>query len=226
MSTTTIWSCAQTKTNVGQQFVTPLRPLLQALDTSRASGSIEFSGHCTGFPGDFQHLRVPSASGGSPLQIARETFSDDPSMQITQDSDGTVRIRENGVLTDLLKVTISHLSFEKNGVPLQYAAYSPEAALYRVILQTPEVVSFSKAHGIQIPFFGSAGIGGPGRGIPVDNPHISESMDNLTLSQALDRLARIFPGIWVYENCPVNDWTGRTVSFWFFSLQNPGFFPQ
>jgi hypothetical protein len=222
----TIWSCAQITPSADQQFVTPLRPLLQALDSSRVSGSLEFSGHCPGFPGDLPHLRVPSASGGSPLQIARETFSDDPAMQVSQDSDGTIRMRENGVLRDLLNVKISHISFEKNGAPLQYAVYSPGAALYRVILQAPEVLAFAKGHNVQIPFLGTGGLGGPSRGVPIDNPHISGAMDNVTLSQALDRLVETFPGIWVYENCPARDGKGRTVLFWFFSLQNPGLFPQ
>ena len=222
----TLCSCAQTSSSVSQEFVTPLRPLLQALASSRVSGSLEFSGHCLGFPGDFPHLRVPSATGSSPLQIARETFSDDSAVQVTQDSDGKIRIRENGVLTDLLNVNIRHISFEKNGMPLQYAAFSPEAALYHVILQAPEVVAFSKTHDFQIPFLGIGGPGGPGRGVPVDNPHVSGSMDNLTLSQSLDRLVKTFPGIWVYENCPAGDGKSRTVLFWFFSLQNPGLFPQ
>jgi hypothetical protein len=217
----TIWSYGQLKPPAGQRLVTPLRPLLQALDSSRVSGSIEFSGHCPGFPGDLPHLRVPSATGGSPLQIARETFSDSPAIQVTQDSDGTIRIRENGVLTDLLNVKISHISFEKNGMPLPYAVYGPSAALYHVILQAPEVLALASAHDIQIPFVGTVG----SQGVPVDAPHISGSMDNITLSQALDRLVKTFPGIWVYENCPAADGKSRTVVFWFFSLQNPGLFP-
>jgi len=164
-------------------------------------------------------------SEGTPLQVARETFSDDPAMHVSQDRDGTIRINESGTSTELLDVKISHVSFEKNGVPLRYAAYSPGHALYFVILQAPEVLGFAQAHDIQIPFGG--GIGGqPGSQIPVDWPHVSGSMDNLTLSQALDHLVKTFPGIWVYENCPAGDGKGRVVAFSFFSLQNPGFFPQ
>lgn len=222
----TILACAQTVPPTGQRLLTPLRPLLQALDRAGLSGSIEFSGKCPGFPGDLPRLRVPSTTGGSPLQIARETFSDSPAIHVTQDFDGTVRIRENGALTDLLSVNINHISFEKNGVPLQYAVYSPEAALYRVILQAPEVVAFSKAHNIEIPFVGIGGHGGPGQGVTADSPHLSGPMNNVTLSQALDRLIKTFPGIWVYENCPASNVRDRTVSFWFFSLQNPGLFPQ
>jgi hypothetical protein len=221
----TIWACAQTAPTTVTGYITPLRPLLQALDRSGVSGSLVFSGHCPGFPGDIPHLRVPSSSEGSLLQLARETFSDDPSMRVSQDSDGTIRINESGTSTELLDVKISHVSFEKNGVPLRYAIYSPGHALYYVILNAPEVLGFAKAHDIQIPFVGTIG-SQSGSQIPVDLPHVSGSMDNLTLSQALDQLAKTFPGIWVYENCPAGDGKGRVVAFWFFSLQNPGFFPQ
>jgi hypothetical protein len=55
-------------------------------------------------------LRLPSSSDGSPLQVARETFSDDPDMHISQDPDGTIRIIETGTSTELLDVKISHVS--------------------------------------------------------------------------------------------------------------------
>ncbi len=218
----TIWACRQTAPTTVPGYTTPLRPLLQALDRSGVSGSLEFSGHCPGFPGDIPHLHVPSSSDGSPLQVARETFSDDPAMHISQDPDGTIRINESGTSTELLDVKISHVSFEKNGVPLQYAAMKVSHALYYVILKAPEVLGFAKAHDSGIPFVGTIG----SQGDPVNSPHISGSMDNLTLSQALDRLVKTFPGVWVYESCPTGAGKGRVVAFWFFSLQNPGFFPQ
>jgi hypothetical protein len=221
----TIWAQAQTAPTTVPGYTTPLRPLLQALDRSGISGSIEFSGHCPGFPGDIPHLRVPSSSEGSPLRLARETFSNDPTIHVSQDPDGTIRINETGTSTELLDAKISHISFEKNGEPLRYAAYEASHALYYVILKAPEVLDFAKAHDIRIPFVGMAGAQS-GSENPAGLPHLSGSMDNLTLSQALDHLVKRFPGIWVYENCPASDGKGRVVAFWFFSLQNPGFFPQ
>jgi len=146
-------------------------------------------------------------------------------MHISQDPDGTIRINESGTSTELLDVKISHVSFEKNGVPLRYAAYEAGHALYYAILKAPEVLDFAKAHDIRIPFLGMPGVQS-GSEIPVGLPHVSGSMDNFALSQALDHLVKTFPGIWVYENCPADDGKGRVVAFWFFSLQNPGFFPQ
>jgi hypothetical protein len=107
---------------------------------------------------------------------------------------------ESGVPKDLLKVKISHISFESNGVPLQYAAYSPNAALLHAILRAPEVVAFMKAHGIDWPW----GEAAPGSNAPwpVSSPHISGSIDNVTVSEALDRVLKTFPGLWVYWSCP------------------------
>jgi hypothetical protein len=51
-------------------------------------------------------------------------------------------------------------------------------------------------------------------------------MDNVTVSQALDRILQVFPGMWVYENCPGDDGKGHVLHFWFFSLQNPGLFTE
>jgi hypothetical protein len=220
----TSWACAQTTPTTVLGYTTPLRPLLEALHRSGVSGSLECSGHCPGYRWDIPHLRVLASSEGSPLQVARETFSDDPAMHVSQDPDGTIRINESGTSTEFLDVKISHVSFERNGLPLPYAVYSPDHALYYVILKAPEVLDFAKAHDIQIPFVGAPG-GQPAGQIPV-GPRLSGSMDNLTVSQALDRLVKTFQGVWVYENCPAGDGKGRVVAFRFFSVQNPGFFPQ
>ena len=124
----TIWACAQTAPTALPGFATPLRPLLEALHRSGVSASLECSGHCPGYRWDIPHLRTPSSSEGTPLQVARETFSDDPAMHVSQDPDGTIRITEYGTPTELLDVKISHVSFEKNGVPLRYAAYDAMVA--------------------------------------------------------------------------------------------------
>lgn len=206
-----IWSCAQVTSASGPKFSAPLRPLLQALAKSGVSGSLAFSGHCTGFPQDLAHLRVSSTSEGAPLQLARETFSDDPAMQVSQDPDGTIRMKERGTSTELLDVKISH-------VPFEFTVYSLRGALYYFILRAPEVSAFADAHDIQVPFIGMGG-----QQFNTDSPHISisASMDNLTLSQAVDRLVKTFPGIWVYENCNV-DGKRQVVLFHFLSLQDPG----
>jgi hypothetical protein len=46
-------------------------------------------------------------------------------------------------------------------------------------------------------------------------------MDDLSLSEALDRVLKTFRGIWVYENCPGDGGKGRSVFLLFFSVKNP-----
>ncbi|HWW15188.1 MAG TPA: hypothetical protein VN310_11050 [Candidatus Dormibacteraeota bacterium] len=157
---------------------------------------------------------------GSSLQLVREMFANNPAMQVVQDPDGKIRMNESGVPAELLQVKIRHISFEENGVPLQYAAFSANTALLHAILRSPEIVTFMKSQGMVLPF-GEGGTGGS-TPHPISAPHIVGSMDDLTLSEALDRVLRTFPGVWVYENCPRADERGRFVFLRFFDLQHPG----
>ncbi len=198
-----------------------LQPILEILDKAKLSGSLEFSGMCDlrDFP-DFPQFRAPATSGGSPLQTLREILADDPTMQVTRASDGTIRMIESDVPTDLLSVRINRISFEGHGAA-QSAVYTPNDALIRAILRAPEVVAFVKDHNIEWPFAAGAISSNSGQWPPA-LPHISGSWDSLTLSQALDRVLRTFPGIWVYEDCPRSDEKNRIVYFRFFYLRNIG----
>jgi hypothetical protein len=213
-----IGSCAQIVQSAKPQIIAPLRPLLEALANAGVSGSLELSSRCAAGP-PFPNLRSRSTSGGSVLQVVREMFADNPAMQVMQDADGMVRMIENGAQTDLPNVRISHVWFESKGVPLQYAAFSPTTAL-RQILQSPEVVTFMKAHGMDLAIRPQgAFVNEP---FPDESPHITESMNEVTLSEALDRVLKTFPGIWFYENCPQSDGKRRLVFLMFFNLQHPG----
>jgi hypothetical protein len=198
-----------------------LKPILEVLDRAKLSGSLEFSGSCDlrDFP-DFPQFRDSATSGGLPLQTVRDMLADDSAMQVMQDPDGTIRMIESGVPTDLLNVRISHILFESNGANGQRAIYSPNVAL-RYILQAPEVVAFMKAHDIGWPYVGEAVPGNAGAR-PSSWPHISGSLDNVTLSEALDRVLKTFPGIWIYENCPQSDKRNRIVYFRFSYLRKIG----
>src|ERR1700752_5275670 len=87
-----IWSCAQVVPATPPGFVAPLRPLLQALDQAKVSASLEFSGRQCDRPLRLPNWRSPRSSGGSPLEVVRETFVDNPNIHIKQDPDGTIRI--------------------------------------------------------------------------------------------------------------------------------------
>lgn len=212
-------SSAQEPFVAGAKFVEPLRPLLEAMYRAKVSGSLIFLGHCdSNTPPDFPKFRAPSATAGSPLEIARETFADDPAMKVWQDRDGTIRMMETGVPTDLLNVKIDYILFERNSTAI--------AAIRHVILQAPEVVNFMKAHNIEKPLGEGLSRGSRPSARPDESHNISGSMEDVTVSQALDELLKTFPGIWVYESCPRNDRNGRFVDFLFLDHQHPGLFEE
>ncbi len=199
-----------------------LQPMLEALEKAKLSGSLEFTGNCDGvFPPDLPPLRAIAESGGSTLQSLREILRDDHAIRVEQDLTAKIRMVENDVPIDLLNIEIRHISFDGTyEAGPESGVYTPNQALY-VILHVPELAAFIKAHDIEI-LATDSGIGGGGGQWPPGSPHISGSLDGVTLSQALDRVLETFPGIWVYQNCPAKDHRERAVYFRFFYLRNIG----
>ncbi len=196
-----------------------LQPILEVLDNAKLSGSLEFSGRCDSLSlPELPQFRAPATSGGSPLQTLREMLADDPAMQVTQDPDGTIRMVESGVATDILSVKIARIPFRGGQPPAPRPVYNPNAALMH-IFAAPEVELFVKAHDIEYPH-GVIGTAIPGTPRP-SAPHISGPLDNVTFAEAMDHILKTFPGIWVYENCPRTDRKKRFVYFGFYS-RSPG----
>jgi len=176
------------------------------------SGSLEYWGDC-GMDQEapvLPEVRTPAGDGASPsaLVMLREMFENDPKMQVTGDADGTIRIIQSDVPKDLLNVTIRKISFTN--------VYDPETGT-ALIFTGPEVRAFMKAHGIwsydQAYRFHVANLN---RQAPVSGlPHISESLENVTVQQALDRLLKTFPGFWIYENCR-DEKGGRVIAYSYF----------
>jgi hypothetical protein len=134
-------------------------------------------------------------------------FVDDKHMRVTQEGDGTVRMIEDDVPTDLLDVKIRHISFVSG--PMSHGA---NMALLQITM-TPEVEAFKKAHKIG-PSEENAFIF-PGDAGDENTPIVSGDLENVTVSQALDYVLKTFPGFWLYENCRTQG-EGRTVYFNFF----------
>jgi hypothetical protein len=200
-----------------------LQPILEVLDKAKLSGSLEFTGNCDGlYPPDLPPLRAIAGPGGSTLQSLREMLRDDHAIRVEQDSTGNIRMVENAIPTDLLNIKIRHISFDGTYASgPESGVYTPNQALY-VILHVPELAAFVKAHDIEILGLDYGVVGGGGGQWPPNSPHISGSLDDVTLSQALDRVLETFPGIWMYQNCPRTDHRGRVVYFRFFYLRNIG----
>ena len=208
-----------------------LQPMLEDLDKAKLSGSLEFTGNCDGvFPPGLPPLRTITGGGGSTLQSMREILRDDHAIRVEQDQTGKIRMVEKAIPTDLLNIKIRHISFDGTFMAgPESGVYDSNQALY-VILHVPELAAFIKAHDIEI-LATDSGIGGGGGQWPPDSPHISGSLDDVTLSQALDRVLDTFPGIWVYQNCArkqsrsnLSPWDNRerAVYFRFFYLRKFG----
>jgi hypothetical protein len=183
----------------------------QLMARAHVSGSISYWGRGPCSYSSHEHYAPAPALGNytpsAPiLKTLREIFSDDPKMRVTQESGGIVRMFETDVPRDLLDIKIHHISFD---VPWNHG---PNMAI-RVILSAPEVQRYRKAHEI-----------GPSYDLFIlssdaghDNPSVSGSLDNVTVSQALDYIFKTFSGLWIYSNCP-NEAKGkeRDVYFWSF----------
>jgi hypothetical protein len=199
--------------------------IMSVLSKAKVSGSLEYWGHCDNlyhFP-DFPVVSPAQSNTGTPLEVLREMFSNDPKMQVTQDPDGMIRMAEADVPSDLLNVTISHISFDKAGTSTITApngntrteptvVRDPNAAR-SLILAAPEVSAFMSARNIGWPPYNAEAISFLETSA---SPRITGDLENVTLSQALDYVLKAIPGLWVYENCPSK--TGkRIVYFKFYS---------
>jgi hypothetical protein len=177
-----------------------LQPILQLIDPPGLSASLQLEGHSdpTRLP-PFPNFRTTANKTGSTLQTIRNIVSPDRGMRVSQDEDGTIRMKDKGVPADILNVRISHVSFDSYG---RKGIYSANAAV-QIIMATAEAVAFLNEH--DIPWGANRGIGsGIGFGSPPPGrPHLIEPLDNVTVFQAFDRVLQSFRGeVLVYWNCP------------------------
>jgi hypothetical protein len=172
------------------------------LASARVSASLEYNGKCgpdVPVP-DFPRAREPlKPYAQNPVNTFRSMFLVDGRIVVSQKSNGTIRIIEAGVQTDILDVRIGHLSFQKIS--------DPEEAL-GMVLGAPEVQSFIRARGIgqpvdmyTTPLYLLPGINRS----PAGMRSISGELNNVTLAEALDYILKTFPGFLLYQNCQSPD---------------------
>jgi hypothetical protein len=188
----------------------PVGSITGVLSQANISASVGYwSPERCGSP-NARYPRLPEVraanDAGSPREALQELFVNDARMRVTPEASGIVRMFESDVPTDLLEVKISHISFDAqvHGADM---FRGPNMAM-RVILSTPEVQAFGKAHNVG-PFFASR--------LPsnaMSGRRAYGELNNVTVAQALDYLLQIFPGFWIYGNCR-NEAGDREVFFWF-----------
>jgi hypothetical protein len=200
------------ETRFGSTDARRLNPLLRTLESANLSGSLEISGFCD--DGSFPHFpHLGKKTGLPPLRELSEMFSSSP-VRVTQDSGGNVRMIEPGVPDDFLSVRIHRVTFKDyqgNGIFDGYDALS-------LVLGAPEVVAFVRRHDIELVRSVTMFSGGLPPYSP-SFPHMSGTLDNVTVGEALDRIQRTFHDIWVYENCARSETHKRAVYLEFFRVQ-------
>jgi hypothetical protein len=166
---------------------------------AQVSGSLEFNAKCGPdvLVPDLPPVREPRKPyAPNAANTLRSMFAVDGRLVISQESNGTIRVVEPGVQTDILHVRINHLSFKNIS--------DPDQAL-NAVLGTLEVQSFIQIHGIGQPFDSSGGLlySLPGLSTsPLPEVRgISGELNNVTLADALDYVLKTFPGFWLYQDC-------------------------
>jgi hypothetical protein len=186
------------------------------LRAEQVSASIQYRGDCgpSILMPDFPRILEPQKPyPANPVDAVRAMFSVDGRFDVSQGSNGIIRVVEPEVQTDILGVRIAHLSFDMIS--------NPGNAL-EVVLSAPEVQSFMQVHGIGQPFdmFASTGIGASGmKHVPPNPgmPSISGELNDVTLADALDYVLKSFPGFWLYQDCETPD-QQRVVYFMLFPV--------
>ena len=208
-------SClGQERGGTDETFAVPL--LGRILISAQASGSLAYWGRCElGQPyPDFPALSSPSDHSHPPLEVLREVFAKDRQMEVTQDSNGLMRMFETDVPMDVLDVKIAHLSFrppEEDRGPFD----GPNDSLHR-ILASPEVKTYVATHRIgPFPDAWAGSHSGPRK------HQVSGDLYNVTVKQALDYILQTFPGFWIYQNSRTpGEGSERYVHFGFYENAN------
>jgi|HubBroStandDraft_1064217.scaffolds.fasta_scaffold150777_2 hypothetical protein len=176
--------------------------ITQVLAKAGVSASLQYNGKCSPpvLVPDLPPIRHLKAYPQSPADSFRSMFSVRPQMAVSQERNGTIRVVENGIQTDVLSISIRHLSF--TGIT------DPDEALGQV-LDAAEVQSFMQTRGIGQPRFMWSDVRWyelPGlktsraAGVPS-----SDELNDVTVADALDHILKLFPGFWLYQNCVSSD---------------------
>ena len=151
----------------------------------------------TPYPPFPQLTLAPSPTKAAPLEAVRAILRNQRDAVVTEDRLGMIRITLGVVPTALLNTKIARLAFD----PL--ARWNPEPAI-SAIKNTSEVKDAMRTLNVQLPRLRLINIilTGPG-----DNhfPHLPVSLENVTMDQALDAVARTFRQLVIYGICTQPD---------------------
>jgi len=154
-------------------------------------------------PVPFPLVKVqPPSKGKTGFAAVREIFNNAENIAVTEDPGGIIRIRIGEVPTAILKTKLTRLNLN----PLNQ--YNPDEALGEIIT-TNEMKSAMRSLRMSTVPTVAGPVTEPLKGLP----HLPSSMRNVTVDQAIDRVAETWAGegIVVYGACakPTEPGAGR-----------------
>lgn len=171
-----------------------VRPILKHVG---GAARVYYAGVC---PGQYKLLLPTVNAQPAPqetvgITAVQQVFRDDPRVTVTQDRSGMFRIRLGAVSTALLQTRIDALGLDS------IQQYEPLAALV-AIRNSTEILAAERRLNLggplsRIDFIAGAPVNGA--------PHLPAVIQNVTLDEALDSLAKTFKGIVLYGACQQPD---------------------
>jgi hypothetical protein len=136
------------------------------------------------------HLQAPS-QGATGIDAVRQIFRDDPNVTVIRDRSGMLRITIGSVSSTVLQTSLPSLALDP------YEQYTELSAIDKIAITAD---MYAKEHGLNFgaaPFVIDHLLRGPIKGAP----HLPAVMQNTTIDDALDAVARTFKGIVTYGVC-------------------------
>jgi hypothetical protein len=191
-----------------------LRLLRPALPPKGAPGRISYSTVCTRDGADipFPDLRLrPPSAGKRGLDAVREIFADNKNVRVTKNRSGIMTITVSKPPMDILQTKIRRMTL----TPSQ--RYNQQLAIVAV-MHTEEFKSAEHVLRVRVPNSVLAvNIVEPTKGLP----HLPATLENITVDEAFDQIARTFSVVILYATCPPQPGKARLITFDCVPLYDP-----
>ena len=161
--------------------------VVKTLADSYSSGSLIYEGICTPSGAITDSFKVAAPEPGVPVnQTLHDAFANEPRLTVKEDASGRIRVIGGNVHTDLLDLRIPEITFHSED--------NPRDAMASLLIR-PEVKSYMQSHRINFESVINQLAPMP------KGAHLNTTLRNATISEALDRIAQTFPGVWIYREC-------------------------
>lgn len=169
--------------------------IFAVLKSGHMSVRLDLHGTCSEMNSEF--ISIPNVhladtpDFGDLLTRIQKLFRDEPAFKVAAASPRIVHVTMTGTTTDLLDIPVS----------IDYltptAQYNPHEAIYAIENKAAMKAAMNRLHAKP-----AIECCGQLEEIPSPRfPHLPESMGDVAVGQALDRILKVFPGLMVYKEC-------------------------